>query len=349
MAAFTADGARIGGVTGIRQTLTNQSINIQTARLKSLLRFDVANNPDGLASVMTNYAASTNSNLSITHAIEITKAYYEDNTPAEVTLSEDGNSITVTNRQNKILRVHFITDVPQPWYTLGSRYGGVGYYSLVAGRNCKAYGAQSFASGYNNEIGSGSTNSAILGGINNLIDADTRQGAILGGRENVVDASNAVVAGHHNWAIGANQFIIGNYNVPQGSKDAWYGTDNLFIAGNGAEGARSNALELKWNGNLQIAGTLTQSSDRRLKDHKQYLGKEADEFIRKLKPAHFMKGDINHVGFYAQDVKDADPYSAMTGEMNGFLTMSYTELIAPLVAYCQHLEERISELETKEA
>lgn len=35
----------------------------------------------------------------------------------------------------------------------------------------------------------------------------------------------------------------------------------------------------------------------------------------------------------------------MIGEMNGYKTLGYSEIIAPLVAYCQHLEKRIKKLE----
>lgn len=99
-------------------------------------------------------------------------------------------------------------------------------------------------------------------------------------------------------------------------------------------------------GNLTITG-IYQSSDRRLKDHKEYLGEDADEFIRKLKPAYYVKDDASHLGFYAQDVEEADKWKSMVGESNGYKTLNYTELIAPLVAYCQHLEKRIEELEKK--
>lgn len=107
----------------------------------------------------------------------------------------------------------------------------------------------------------------------------------------------------------------------------------------------SDALTLDWSGNLAIAGSLTQSSDRRLKDHISYLGEDAEDFIRALKPAHYRKDDKDHVGFYAQDVEEADTWHCMTGELNGFKTLDYTEIIAPLVAYCQSLEKRIEELE----
>ena len=140
-------------------------------------------------------------------------------------------------------------------------------------------------------------------------------------------------------ASGEAQTAIGKYNIED--------TDNAYalIVGKGSSTTRSNAMTVAWNGNTVISGTLTQSSDKRLKKHLDYLDENADEFIRELKPAHYIKDDEHHVGFYAQDVEKADKWDCMVGEMNGYKTLGYAEIIAPLVAYCQHLEKRIEALE----
>lgn len=90
---------------------------------------------------------------------------------------------------------------------------------------------------------------------------------------------------------------------------------------------------------------ITVISDRRLKSHVGYIKNEADEFIRGLKPVHYKKDGRDHTGFYAQDVHSVDKWDCMTDEKDGYMVLGYTEIIAPLVAYCQHLEERISKLE----
>ena len=134
------------------------------------------------------------------------------------------------------------------------------------------------------------------------------------------------------------QTVIGKHNQSKGAR--------VFIIGNGNSSNDSNALECDWSGNITIAGTLTQSSDRRLKDHIDYIdADDAGEFIRELKPAHYKKDGAEHVGFYAQDVEATDKWHALVGEMNGFKTLDYMGIIAPLVAYCQHLERRIEKLE----
>lgn len=99
------------------------------------------------------------------------------------------------------------------------------------------------------------------------------------------------------------------------------------------------------NGDLDVDGVITNSSDRRLKEHQGYLGDEALEFIRQLKPVHYIRKGNSEIGFYAQDVEEADRWGCLTGENKGYKTLNYIEIIAPLVKYCQSLEERIEELE----
>lgn len=154
--------------------------------------------------------------------------------------------------------------------------------------------------------------------------------------------------GIYTTAQGYGQTTIGKWNSPIGHA-SYYDveqTDPIFIIGSGdSQYNKKNAFTVDWSGNVKVNGTLVHSSDRRLKEHLSYLSTDAIEFIQSLKPAHFKKDNQSHVGFYAQDVEAVDKWNCMTGEMNGFKTLGYSELIAPLVAYCQHLEKRIEELE----
>ena len=116
---------------------------------------------------------------------------------------------------------------------------------------------------------------------------------------------------------------------------------------------RKNIFNLSTTGNLTIAGTLTQSSDRRLKRHIAYLGEDAAEFMRALKPVLYEKDGAKHVGFYAQDIAEVEPWQAsivnstdgMDERLPDMLTLDYTALIAPLVSYTQQLEARLAQLE----
>lgn len=101
------------------------------------------------------------------------------------------------------------------------------------------------------------------------------------------------------------------------------------------------------NGDLEVEGAIIQPSDKRLKEHKSYLGENAVEFIRNLKPVYYAKQGKDEVGFYAQDVDAVDPWKCIADKSGEYMALNYIEIIAPLVAYCQSLEKRIAELEGK--
>jgi hypothetical protein len=103
---------------------------------------------------------------------------------------------------------------------------------------------------------------------------------------------------------------------------------------------------------LVFEGTAGTTSDRRYKEHIAYVGDEADAFVRSLRPATFVKDGRKQAGFYAQDVEEAckegwpaSPVSEVGDGSESRLILDYQALIAPLVAYCQHLEKRIEQLE----
>lgn len=215
-----------------------------------------------------------------------------------------------------------------PYFTIGSDgVGDIGTYSYREGENCIASGNTSHAEGESTEAS----------GIN----------AHSQNYRTLASGSGSHASGVYTIAQGYAQTAIGRSNIAQGNSTTASSTDHAFIIGNGTT-VRSNAMTVTFAGNTTIAGTLTQSSDRRLKEHINYLDADAVEFIDRLKPAHFIKDGAHHTGFYAQDVAEADKWHCMTGEMNGFMTLGYTELIAPLVAYVQKLEKRIAELEKGE-
>lgn len=172
------------------------------------------------------------------------------------------------------------------------------------------------------------------------------------GSNNVLTNGCCAAVGEGLVSANGDQFLCGLPNVSNSSA--------LLIVGNGEymEGqviSRSNAFLVYESGNAWLSGSLSQNSDRRLKEHLSYLGGDACDFVRKLKPALYLRKGVKHVGFYAQDVQDADEWgtaivaSGMTDESLGFETLSldYTALIAPLTAYAQSLEERVAQLEER--
>ena len=241
-------------------------------------------------------------------------------------------------------------------FTIGSRVSGstIGQYSLTAGRSHTASASGSAAIG-NNNTASAQNAIALNGattasGASSLACGDhTTASATCAsafGQNTVASGNYSSCFGYYTKATGANQLVIGKWNVAN--------TSYAMIVGNGTgDSTRADIFRLSTNGNLWIGGTLTQASDRRLKNHIAYLDEDASEFVRNLKPALFEKDGERHLGFYAQDVEEADWWesatvsSSHTDESLDFdpLTLDYTALIAPLTAYAQSLEKRIEDLE----
>lgn len=171
------------------------------------------------------------------------------------------------------------------------------------------------------------------------------------GQSNVVSGNDSAAFGKGLIAQDTVQTVLGIANVAKNGP--------LLIIGNGmTEGPyRSNVFEVNYDGGAWLSGTLTQTSDKRLKKHIAYLGEDAVRFIRKLKPVLFSRKKVKQLGFYAQDVQDADEWgsslvtSTESDDRLGFetLCLEYTSIIAPLVAYAQSLEQRIEQLEARVA
>lgn len=191
-----------------------------------------------------------------------------------------------------------------------------GRYSFAHGEDCEATGNYSIACGCQAKATSGSGSAAFGDGV-----TQSARGLACGGHNSTTDAL----------------FVVGSGTSSSNKKDAFY--------------VRSSASYIP-HGDLYVSGYVFDSSDRRLKKHVKYIDDDASEFIRKLRPALFEKDDSLQVGFYAQDVQNADEWGTSTvvetdmrSKELGFkpLTLNYQALIAPLVAYTQQLEKRIDE------
>ena len=234
----------------------------------------------------------------------------------------------------------------------GSHVGGresqvTGALSFAFGQLCTVSGGRSFATGTQNNVPGGDS---FASGHSCTVDGSACV-AIGQECETTALAANSQAFGLGTLASGWSQLVCGEYNVSHPYSNSEY--PYYLIVGKGDANSRSDAMYVRRNGNAWIAGTLTQNSDRRLKEHVAYLGDDAAGFVRELRPALFVKDGERHTGFYAQDVQEAEPdgwdtstvTSAHTDESLDFdpLTLDYTALIAPLVAYAQALERRIEQ------
>src|SRR5690606_4590080 len=165
------------------------------------------------------------------------------------------------------------------------------------------------------------------------------------GMQSAATGLGATAMGFNTVAQAAGSLVIGRYNVIEGIPDAWADNDDpLFVAGNGSPIVRSNALVLRRNGDLTIAGTLTESSDARLKEEIEPLGDVLDRVLR-LQPVtyRFREGTNRsrerQIGLLAQEVAEEFP-ELVKPEADGYLSLSYTQLTAVLVQALREQEQR---------
>lgn len=378
IAEFGIDGARIGQTGGTRTEMRSNSLKLIAndtygeyvdfldlsvdGYYEDEMTIDKDRDTLGWHWVILDYIPTSADSIHV---------YYDDAEVSGFSIRTDvtprrvldlGNNLPAEGQVVKIK--YSTTDKLTKAYTLGyrkrgKRLGGMslavgdnveasGRYSVAIGNDCTAEATGSFAQGYSSKASgprSVALNDSYAKGTNSIAAGY----ASHANGENSVAAGNMSTAnGRTSFALGTfcttsyeDQFAVGHFNDPSNQS-------YLFMVGNGDGIANKNAMVVDWYGNTKIAGTLTQASDKRLKEHKSFLSDDAIKFIRKLRAACYTKDGEAHVGFYAQDVAEADPWNCMTGEMNGYMTLSYTELIAPLVAYCQHLEERVEKLEKGE-
>lgn len=119
-----------------------------------------------------------------------------------------------------------------------------GYYTTASGIGSHAEGNNTIASGnYSHAEGSFAT---VSGSISHAEGDNTTASGI---------ASHA--EGNYTIANGNYQHVQGKYNVAD--------TTSAFIIGNGSsDSARSNAMKVDWNGNLEVAGDLKDGSGNTL-------------------------------------------------------------------------------------
>lgn len=143
--------------------------------------------------------------------------------------------------------------------------------------------------------------------------------------------------GHGTIAEGSYQHVFGQYNTSNST--------DVEIVGWGTSSTRKNIRTLDNNGNMTIAGTLSQNSDAKLKT---VSGEVPD--VSGIHAVRFRWNDVNgqhddddHVGYIAQDVEKVAPFM-VKNDSNGYKTLDY---IALLCAKVEMLERKVKELEER--
>lgn len=273
-------------------------------------------------------------------------------TQSKIVLDSAG-SIDLDNGSSTGAHIGYDSSLGKSYVTIGTRKSGstIGSYSTAYGSNGTASGERSFTSGQRTTA-SGLNSCAF----NDYTTASGSDSAAFGtsttasGTSSFASGSGTTASNYYTAAFGlgtiANQwtqFVCGRYNSPN--------SGDYFEVGNGNDAnSRSNAFRVTSSGTAYVGSTQV-TSDRRVKTPLGDIAEaEAADFVRSLKPSKFEKFGRRELGFYAQDVEETNLGEYLVDESDDhgyedFKNLSYDGIIAPLVAYCQHLEKRIEELE----
>ncbi len=245
----------------------------------------------------------------------------------------------------------------------GTQSFAEGDHSFASGLRSHSSGVAAFASGvdteasgdYSTALGSGTTasgNYSISVGIGTTASANQSMAVGFGSTSS---GGVSFSAGISTFARSMAETTIGINNTDYApvAPTTFDASDRLFVIGNGTDNAnRSDALIIYKNGNATLAGTLTETSDRRLKKNVVAL----DESISKLqglKGVNFKWNSIKphdttsiQTGFIAQEVEKLFP-ELVEEDSEGYKSVNYIGLIPHLVEALKELKSENEELKAE--
>jgi autotransporter adhesin len=226
---------------------------------------------------------------------------------------------------------------------IGSNTDASGSYSTAMGEGSTASGDLSTAMGIGGTTASGYGSMAF--GIGATADGTY---SIAIGHVTTTSGTEATAMGLGTTAQAYASTALGRYNVLAGSMTNWVATDPLLVVGNGSsDAARSNAFTLLKNGNLTIAGTLTQNSDARLKENVQPLTDVLSR-LTGIRGVTFRFKDAKgpaggQVGLLAQEVQQAFP-ELVHEDGEGNLSVAYGNFTAVLLEAIKEQQQENQQL-----
>lgn len=241
---------------------------------------------------------------------------------------------------------------------MGYQTNATAPYSTAMGRGTSASGESATA------MGTGAEASAYAATAMGIFTTATRTGATAMGTETTASGSRATAMGVRTKASGVGATAMGNsteaatrYSLSIGEcNSANTSADNtIFVAGNGTYGkdcSHSDALVLEDDGDLEITGSLTESSDRRLKTDIAPLEEGTLDALVDIRPVRFQfKDETTHpsgeqIGILAQEVREVFPELVTEGS-DGMLSVAYPKLSAVLLKGVQEQQATIEEKETR--
>ena len=231
--------------------------------------------------------------------------------------------------------------------------GATGQYSVSMGLRTTASANQSTAMGYYSSA-SGMYSTAM----GNNAGATGETATAIGWNTNA-QGDNSIAIGNSAWSFGNNSAAIGESVIADDVNSMAVGfyndpnafTDTVFQVGNGTLAVPSNAFTVFKNGNATLLGTLTQSSDKRLKKDIKDLSYGLKEILVLQPKSYHWKNSTSvneSLGLIAQDVKSVIKEIVHTSDdENKSLSISYIELIPVLIKAIQEQHDIIKNQDLK--
>lgn len=217
-----------------------------------------------------------------------------------------------------------------------SRAGGTNAFSMGGANSAMGQSAFSFGSygeaGGNYSFSFGHSSSTI------------EEFGLAFGQNAIANARYGMAMGEDVTAQSYGSLVIGRFNTVAGNPTSAVISDPVLIVGNGtAFNMRSNAFTLYRNGNLTIAGNLTELSDARLKKDISTVSNSLEK-INALSGYNYywkntdIQDDALHAGLMAQEVKEQMPELVRQTE-GDVLSVNYSGMIPYLVEAIKELKQ----------
>jgi len=244
-------------------------------------------------------------------------------------------------------------------FAVGLNTIAIGSYSSALGSYSQSRSSASFAFG-GSTIAKGAY--SVAGGLRSMatgqnavaIGSDVKANGAFSIALGITAQSDGVASmaiGYGVQAESAREMVLGAYDtdyVPIGGTNIFNNADRILTVGNGTSDVnRSDALLIFKNGDAVIGGTVSQSSDMRLKKDVDALENVLPK-LAKLDAISYNfndklpRSDQRQIGLKAQQVQKHFP-ELVREDGSGYLTVAYGNFSAVLLAAIQEQQVQISE------
>ena len=236
--------------------------------------------------------------------------------------------------------------------TSGSNNVGIGYQSLYGNTTASRNTAVGYQAGYSTTTGVNNNFIGASAGYSNTTgDRSVYLGDLAG--TNTTGRANTFLGTDSGYLVttGASNTILGRYTGNQGGLDIRTASNWIVLSdGDGNPRARwDSSGHMTTTGNLNVGGTLTESSTRRIKENIRPI-ENALSVINKLQGVLYDKIDgtaKDEPGLIAEDTAEVVDNLVVYDDDGIPMGIKYTKTVAYLVEAVKELTAKINALENK--